>query len=62
MKRVELAPDPKAVTEAENAEQATREGLSFSKIVSTRDRQPSTTRRKQNALEWRLLTPLGKML
>lgn len=47
---VESAPDAKAVTEAEGVEQATREGLSSSNIVSTRDKQPSTTRRKQNAL------------
>ena len=47
---VESAPDAKAVTEAEDVEQATREGLSSSNIVSTRDKQPSTTRRKQNAL------------
>ncbi len=56
--RVESAPGPKAVTKAEDVEQATREGLSFSNIVSTRDKQPSTTRRKQNALGRPLLSSL----
>ena len=37
--RVESAPDAKAVTEAEGVEQATREGLSSSSIISTRDKQ-----------------------
>jgi len=45
-------------TEAEDVEQATREGLSFSNIVSTRDKQRSTTRRKQNALGRPLLSSL----
>ena len=37
-------------TEADAVEKATREGFSFSELVSSKDKQPSAIRGKSNAL------------